>query len=57
MGFRARGVYQMIDLDERVNLVVVVWLWGRRCGDSRRKRWMVARVIRERMKKMWEGER
>ena len=38
MGFRARGVYQMIDLDERVNLVVLFWVWERRCDGGRRKR-------------------
>ena len=48
----ARGLYQKIDLAEMVKIVVVVWSWRWRCGDSGRKRWMVARVLleRERMK-------
>lgn len=53
----ARGLYQKIDLDEMVKMVVVVWSWRWRCGDSRWKRWMVARVLlereRERMKMVW----
>ena len=43
-GFRARVVYQMIDLDEMIKMVVLVCLWRRRCDGGGRLRVAVARV-------------
>ena len=47
MVYIARGLYQMKGLDERINLVVLFWVWERRCGGGCRVKVAAARVKRE----------
>lgn len=44
MFFRARVICQMKEEKIRVKMMVVVLLWGRRCGGNSRKKGAAARV-------------
>lgn len=45
MGFRARIVYQKIDRDERVKMVVLLCMWEWRCdGGGCRSGWRLGLV-------------